>query len=58
MTGMLDHLTSELDSIRKQGLFKQERLIDSPQSAGIRLQDQRVVLNVCANNSLGRADHP
>jgi glycine C-acetyltransferase len=58
MTGMLDHLTSELDSIRKQGLFKQERLIDSPQSAGIRLQDQREVLNLCANNYLGLADHP
>ena len=48
----------ELDSIRAQGLFKSERVITSPQSAEITLEDGRTVLNFCANNYLGLADHP
>lgn len=48
----------ELESIRSQGLFKAERVITSPQSAEIRLADGRTVLNFCANNYLGLADHP
>ena len=47
-----------LDTIRAQGLFKSERIITSPQSAEIQLADGRTVLNFCANNSLGLADHP
>ncbi|TAL92640.1 MAG: glycine C-acetyltransferase, partial [Rhodanobacter sp.] len=49
---------NELKSIREQGLFKAERVITSPQSAEITLQDGRNVLNFCANNYLGLADHP
>ena len=49
---------SALQSIREQGLFKAERIIVSPQSAEITLQDGRRVLNFCANNYLGLADHP
>jgi len=49
---------SELDAIRAQGLFKSERIIASPQSAEIELADGRRVLNFCANNYLGLADHP
>ncbi|HVR81190.1 MAG TPA: glycine C-acetyltransferase [Luteimonas sp.] len=48
----------ELESIREQGLFKSERVITSPQSAEITLEDGRTVLNFCANNYLGLADHP
>ena len=48
----------ELESIRSQGLFKAERVITSPQSAEITLADGRTVLNFCANNYLGLADHP
>lgn len=48
----------ELESIRAQGLFKSERIITSPQSAEITLEDGRTVLNFCANNYLGLADHP
>lgn len=48
----------ELESIRAQGLFKSERIITSPQSAEIALEDGRTVLNFCANNYLGLADHP
>ena len=49
---------SELESIREQGLFKAERIITSPQSAEITLANGRKVLNFCANNYLGLADHP
>ena len=47
-----------LDEIRDQGLFKSERIITGPQSAEITLEDGREVLNFCANNYLGLADHP
>ncbi|MBS0460783.1 MAG: glycine C-acetyltransferase [Proteobacteria bacterium] len=47
-----------LDEIRAAGLFKSERIITSPQSAEITLADGCKVLNFCANNYLGLADHP
>jgi glycine C-acetyltransferase len=53
-----DHLQSELNQIRSSGLYKEERIIASPQSAKIRLADGREVLNMCANNYLGLAGHP
>ena len=49
---------AELTAIEQQGLFKRERIITSPQSAEITLADGRRVLNFCANNYLGLADHP
>ena len=49
---------AELESIQAQGLYKRERIITSPQSAEISLEDGRTVLNFCANNYLGLADHP
>lgn len=51
-------LKSEIESIREAGLFKDERVIGSPQSARIRLADGREVINLCANNYLGLSDHP
>ena len=53
-----DRFASELAEIRRAGLFKAERVIVGPQSAEIRLADGRTVLNFCANNYLGLADHP
>ncbi|HZX71268.1 MAG TPA: glycine C-acetyltransferase [Rhodanobacter sp.] len=53
-----DGYARELESIREQGLFKAERIITSPQSAEIELEGGRKVLNFCANNYLGLADHP
>ena len=49
---------AELAEIQAAGLFKAERVISSPQSAEITLADGRTVLNFCANNYLGLADHP
>jgi len=48
-----EHLQKELTSIREAGLYKNERLIASPQSASIKLKDGKEVLNFCANNYLG-----
>ncbi|MCE1197695.1 MAG: glycine C-acetyltransferase [Marinilabiliales bacterium] len=53
-----DHLTQELQSIREAGLYKNERLIVSPQDAVIRLASGQEVLNFCANNYLGLSNHP
>jgi glycine C-acetyltransferase len=55
---LTEHAAAELESIRQQGLFKSERTIDSPQRTEILLQDHRSMLNLCANNYLGLADHP
>nr|WP_026119276.1 glycine C-acetyltransferase [Nocardiopsis ganjiahuensis] len=54
---MRDHLAQELEGIREAGLFKDQRLISGPQSARISVGDD-TVLNFCANNYLGLADHP
>ncbi len=51
-----ERLSTELESIREQGLFKTERIIATPQSSAIRTADGREVLNFCANNYLGLAD--
>jgi len=58
MSGLTDHAVAELQSIRSQGLFKAERTIDSPQNTSIRLANASQVVNLCANNYLGLADHP
>ena len=53
-----DHLQQQLDSIRTAGTWKGERFIATPQGVRIRLADGRDVLNLCANNYLGLAQHP
>ena len=53
-----EHIKSELNAIHESGLYKDERIIDSPQSAKIKLADGREMLNMCANNYLGLASHP
>jgi len=52
-----DSLRKELESIRDAGLYKDERIILSPQGANIRVKDGEVI-NFCANNYLGLGDHP
>ncbi|MDE1954206.1 MAG: aminotransferase class I/II-fold pyridoxal phosphate-dependent enzyme, partial [Betaproteobacteria bacterium] len=48
----------ELDAVRAAGLFKEERIIASPQGARVRTADGREVINLCANNYLGLSSHP
>jgi glycine C-acetyltransferase len=55
---MLVDLRTRAAQLVDEGLFKTERVIGSPQSAHIRLADGTSVLNLCANNYLGLADHP
>jgi glycine C-acetyltransferase len=55
---LADDLRSRCAGLVDEGLFKTERVIGSPQSAHIRLADGTSVLNLCANNYLGLADHP
>jgi glycine C-acetyltransferase len=50
-------LRQQLDDLRGQGLYKQERQIQGPQGSAIRVKNQEV-LNFCANNYLGLANHP
>ena len=52
------HLLDGLSSIRDQGLYKAERVITTPQAAHIQVQEGDPVLNLCANNYLGLAEHP
>ncbi len=52
------HLEAQLADLEKAGLYKHERVIDSQQSAKIHVQDGGSVLNFCANNYLGLANHP
>ncbi len=54
---MRSHLIGELDEIRRAGLEKQERVLMGPQGSVVTVLD-RDVLNLCANNYLGLADHP
>ncbi len=58
MSADIDRYRETLAEIEAQGLFKRERVIATPQSARIRLEDGREVLNFCANNYLGLADDP
>jgi len=55
---MKSHITQELEQIRQTGLYKAERIITSPQQATITITGGQKVLNFCANNYLGLADHP
>jgi len=55
---MKSHITQELEQIRAGGLYKAERIITSPQDARITVSTGQKVLNLCANNYLGLADHP
>lgn len=58
MGAFTEHLAKTLEQIREAGTYKNERVIDTPQDAHIRVTGGREVLNMCANNYLGLAEHP
>lgn len=53
-----EHLQKEIENIKDAGLYKEERIITSPQGAEITLTTGETVLNFCANNYLGLSSHP
>jgi len=55
---MKEHLQQQLAEIRRSGLYKAERILTSPQQARIEVSHGQGVLNFCANNYLGLANHP
>lgn len=60
-SNLLSSLAEQTEALKEQGLFKQERLINGPQQASISVQnngDALEVINLCANNYLGLANHP
>lgn len=57
-TSLKAKLEKEIADIKEAGLYKQERIIASPQAADIQLEDGSEVINFCANNYLGLSSHP
>lgn len=57
-TDFISHLSTELQAIKDAGLFKNERIIVSPQGADIIVNSGAEVINFCANNYLGLSSHP
>ncbi len=54
----IEHLANEIAGLKQSGFYKAERIITSPQAGTIAIADGGEVLNFCANNYLGLADHP
>jgi glycine C-acetyltransferase len=54
----LDRLSRQCEELRESGLYKPERVLGSPQQPVVRLADGRELINLCANNYLGLANHP
>lgn len=57
-TSLKDDLRKELDQIKEDGLYKEERVITTPQGAVIKTTQGKQVINFCANNYLGLSSHP
>jgi glycine C-acetyltransferase len=53
-----EHLKTKVAEIRRSGLYKNERTLDSPQQTRVEIRNGATVLNLCANNYLGLANHP
>ena len=53
-----EHLERELAGIREAGFYKEERIISTPQGAEVGVSGGKTLINLCANNYLGLAQHP
>ncbi len=58
MNDLITYLTTELDGLKQTGLYKSERVITGSQQAKVSVSSGQEVLNFCANNYLGLANHP
>ena len=54
----VDHIQKQIAQVKEQGLYKPERVITSPQGGQVHVSTGRDVINMCANNYLGLANHP
>lgn len=57
-TNIKGYLQEQVEQLRNEGLFKDERIITGPQSNRIKVEPKKVVLNMCSNNYLGLSNHP
>ncbi len=57
-TSFFDHLSQQINTLQESGLYKDERIICSQQQADIQVEKNETVINFCANNYLGLANHP
>lgn len=57
-SALINHLEAQISLLKKEGLYKQERVLTSPQQPLVQTEDGTTVLNLCANNYLGLANHP
>lgn len=57
-TGFYEKIDTTIESIRTDGLWKAERVIESPQGGSVQVDGAGTVMNLCANNYLGLANHP
>eukprot|EP00487_Bulimina_marginata_P009749 TRINITY_DN4243_c0_g1_i1.p2 TRINITY_DN4243_c0_g1~~TRINITY_DN4243_c0_g1_i1.p2 ORF type:complete len:128 (+),score=37.36 TRINITY_DN4243_c0_g1_i1:1546-1929(+) len=57
-TGFYSHLTAQIEQVKTDGLYKAERIITTAQQAKIAVTSGEQVVNFCANNYLGLANHP
>jgi glycine C-acetyltransferase len=57
-TNIKGYLQEQVEQLRNEGLFKDERIITGPQSNRIKIEPKKVVLNMCSNNYLGLSNHP
>jgi len=53
-----EHLQNTIEQIKQDGLYKDERIITTPQSSKIKVTTGQEVINMCANNYLGLSSHP
>ena len=53
-----EQISSQLADLQQEGLFKAERVISSPQHAAVKMEEEKELLNFCANNYLGLSNHP
>ncbi|SVD62948.1 uncharacterized protein METZ01_LOCUS415802, partial [marine metagenome] len=53
-----EQISSQLADLQQEGLFKAERVICSPQHATVKMEEEKELLNFCANNYLGLSNHP
>jgi len=58
MNDFIEHIKLNITDVKEAGLYKAERVISSAQSATVNVVSDDTVLNFCANNYLGLADHP